>query len=309
MGDMVRVGIIGFSEGNGHPFSFSAIINGYSEEGLARSGWDVIHHYVRRRDPVEFGFGNVRVTHAWSQDPALTRRLCDACLVPQMVSSPDQFVGAVDAVIIARDDYDTHFGMAMPLLEAGLYVFVDKPLSLDLDEIRALKPYLEKGQLMSCSALRYAFELDEVRVNRNRYGTVKLVHATVLNSWEKYGIHMLEAVDEALGIEPVSIVCLEAGHASFAITMSDGSLLQVNALGAVPKTFQIDIWGTELYSTHQIVDNFSSFRRTLGRFFKMIQTRRPVLAPEATLRALRTLIAGRIAFSEQRKVFIDHVEI
>ena len=31
----VRVGMIGMSEGNGHPFSFSAIINGYDDDGLA----------------------------------------------------------------------------------------------------------------------------------------------------------------------------------------------------------------------------------------------------------------------------------
>ena len=32
------IGIIGLSEGNGHPFSYSSIINGYSPEGLAASG-------------------------------------------------------------------------------------------------------------------------------------------------------------------------------------------------------------------------------------------------------------------------------
>ena len=34
--------------------------------------------------------------------------------------------------------------MAQPFLEAGLPVFIDKPLSLDISELRAFKPYLEK---------------------------------------------------------------------------------------------------------------------------------------------------------------------
>ena len=42
--------MVGVSSGNGHPFSFSAIINGYDPEGLANAGWDVIYDYVRRRD-------------------------------------------------------------------------------------------------------------------------------------------------------------------------------------------------------------------------------------------------------------------
>ena len=51
---VIRVGMIGLSEGNGHPFSMSAIINGYSDTGLAESGWPVIHEYVKRRHPSEF---------------------------------------------------------------------------------------------------------------------------------------------------------------------------------------------------------------------------------------------------------------
>ena len=36
---VIRVGIVGLSEGNGHPFSFSAIINGFSDVGMAAAGW------------------------------------------------------------------------------------------------------------------------------------------------------------------------------------------------------------------------------------------------------------------------------
>ncbi len=72
-------------------------------------------------------------------------------------------LGNVDAVIIARDDHETHLELARPFLEAGLPVFVDKPLSLDLEALRFFRPYLEAGKLMSCSGMRYARELDELR--------------------------------------------------------------------------------------------------------------------------------------------------
>ena len=51
-----RVGVIGYSAGNGHPFSFSAIINGYSEEDFLTSGWPVINSYLKQREAEEFGF-------------------------------------------------------------------------------------------------------------------------------------------------------------------------------------------------------------------------------------------------------------
>ena len=50
-----------------------------------------------------------------------------ARLPPQAVDAIRQ--GEVDAVIIARDDHESHFEMSLPFLEAGLPVFVDTTLS------------------------------------------------------------------------------------------------------------------------------------------------------------------------------------
>ena len=167
MGDLVtKIGMIGISEGNGHPFSFSSIINGYSDEGLAASGWQVIYDYVRRRDRSEFGIDGLQVTHAWTQDETTTKKLCDACLIPERVSQYKDLIGKVDAAIIARDDYENHFEMAMPFLEAGLHVFVDKPLSLDIEELRRFRPYLESGRpdvrfgALLCQGARRGSKLD-----------------------------------------------------------------------------------------------------------------------------------------------------
>jgi predicted dehydrogenase len=134
------IGIIGLSEGNGHPFSYASIINGYSHAGLASSGWPGIYEYVRRRHASEFGLNGWTVTHAWTQDPETTRRLCAACHIPNGVDDYREFLGSVNAVIIARDDYKTHLQMAHLFLEAGLPVFVDKPLSLDVSELSRKRP-------------------------------------------------------------------------------------------------------------------------------------------------------------------------
>lgn len=199
MSGEIRIGMIGVSEGNGHPFSFSAIINGYSKEGLKESGWPVIYDYVRSRDISEFGINGFRVTHAWTQDEATTTKLCKSCSIPHGVSAYEDMLGRVDAVILARDDYENHLSMAMPFLESGLSVFVDKPLSLSVDELRKFKPYLISGKLMSCSAMRYARELDIVKASMKSYGRLKLVRGAILNSWEKYGVHLLDAITCVLG--------------------------------------------------------------------------------------------------------------
>ena len=309
MTGITKIGMIGISEGNGHPFSFSAIINGYSDEGLAGSGWNVIYDYVRRRDPSEFGIDGLKVTHAWTQDDETTRKLCDACLIPNAVSKWKDMIGEVEAVIIARDDYENHFVMAMPFLEAGLHVFVDKPLSLDLGELKAFKPYLASGRLFSCSGMRYAKELDEPRAKLSEYGKIKLVRGAVLNSWEKYGIHLLYAIFGMVRSKPVSVIPIKAGHMSIAIHMDDESLVQIDALGDCPKTFRVDIWGTKFTSSHEISDNFSMFRRMLWHFSESIKSGKPAIPVQDNLDIMRILIAGRKAQAEDRKVFLDEIDL
>jgi predicted dehydrogenase len=304
---MLDIGMIGVSEGNGHPFSFAAIVNGYDPEGLRRSGWGVIYDYVRKRHPSELGFEDVRVSHVWTQDPEQTRRLQVACKIPHAVDDLQDLEAAVDAVIVARDDHERHAEMALPFLEAGLPVFVDKPLSLDGGELRRFRPYLENAQLMSCSGLRFARELDDVRANIESYGSLRCIRGTVVREWAKYGIHLLEAISNVVPSRPVSVAPVAAEHDSVAISMSDGSLFQLDALGEVPLTFQIDIWGSEKRSTHEITDNFSAFRRTLWHFVEMVRTGTPPIDPEETLRMMHTLRAGRQALASGERVPIRAV--
>ena len=300
----LRVGVIGLSEGNGHPFSFAAIVNGYHEAGWPGAGWDVIWRYLRERDPAEFGFPGVSVTHAWTQDAAVTAKLCKACRIPHAAAEPTDFIGQVDAVLLARDDFELHAGLAFPLLEAGLKVFVDKPLALDETNLERFTPYLQRGQLMSCSGFRYARELDALRSRNLDLGELRLVRGAVLNDFERYGIHLLEAVCAATRQLPVCVSPVPARHASVAITLADGTLFQLDALGDVPKTFQLDFWGTKGQLSVELQDNFSAFRRTLGHFFTMCGTQRPVIPPEETLRLMHTLIAGRNALNENKTVEI-----
>jgi Oxidoreductase family, NAD-binding Rossmann fold len=303
------IGIIGVSEGNGHPFSYSAIVNGYSEVGLAASGWPGIHDYVRRRHASEFGLADWRITHAWTQDPEVTARLCAAARITHGVADFHEFIGQVDAVIIARDDYSTHLSIAQPFLEAGLPVFIDKPLSIDLAELRILRPYLESGQLMSCSGMRYARELDEPRVNLRTYGQLKLIRGAIVLSWEKYGVHLLEAILSIATARPLSITMHPAEHPSASLRMDDGSLLQIDALGEAPPVFRVEIFGTKRIGSFDITDNFSMFRRMLWEFTNSIHTRRPAIRPERTLEIMRVLIAGKISRQEGREILLHDIAI
>lgn len=310
VGNLVKsIGIIGVSEGNGHPFSYSAIVNGYSPEGLAASGWPGIYEYVRRRHASEFGLAGWKITHAWTQDPAVTAKLCAATQIDHGVADYHEFLGKVDAVIIARDDYSSHLPIARPFLETGVPVFIDKPLSVDLAELRIFRPYLESGQLMSCSGMRYARELDEPRANLNAYGRLKLIRGAIVLSWEKYGVHLLEAILSITTARPLAVRMNPAEHVSACVRMDDGSVLQIDALGEAPAIFRVEVFGTQRTGVFDITDNFSMFRRMLWEFTNSIHTEQPAIRPERTLEIMRVLIAGRISSQEGREILLHDVTI
>ncbi|WP_185827497.1 Gfo/Idh/MocA family oxidoreductase [Halomonas nitroreducens] len=300
----IRIGMLGCSPGNGHPFSYSAIINGYCYAGLRESGWPVIHDYITCRDPADFGVADLRVTHAWTQAEEVTQALCRTADIQHALRHPQDMLGEVDAVIIARDDVESHRSLADPFLEAGMPVLIDKPLTLDRRDLDHFTPYLEAGQLMSCSAMRYATELDVPRSRLAEYGELKLVCGTILNDWEKYGIHMLEASLSLVASRPQSVQPLPGIHQGVAILLQDGSRITVDALGSVPPHFELALYGSERITRHAITDNFGMFRRMLWAFAHQVRGGIPIIDPVNTLDILRTLIAGQEALDSRREVLI-----
>ncbi len=309
MVEAIKLGVAGINEGNGHPFSFSAIINGFDHEGMKNSGWDVIYDYLKIRDVSEFGFDNVQVTHAWTQDPEQTRKLAIASKIPNTVVDINDMLDHVDAVLIARDDYELHYQLARPFLEADKFVFIDKPLSLDIEELRFFRKYLREGRLMSCAGGRYARELDEIRGNVDSFGDLKLIRGTVVNGMEKYGIHMLDGIFGVTGFHVKSVSCQQARHTSMTIRNTDNSMIVIDALGESPKTLQFDFWSDKGRFHAEANDNFTMFRRLLADFVRMIRTGKPSIDPELVLNAMKVLIAAKLSLKENREVELDEIEI
>lgn len=306
---MIRLGILGFSEGNGHPFSFSAIVNGFDDAAFADAGWPVIRDYLRRRPASDFGIGEMAVTQVWMPDPAMAQALARGCRVDTIADTPEAMLDQVDAVIVARDDWNSHLPLARRFLERGLCVFVDKPLTLDADELAWFMPYVRKGKLMSCAGLRNAVELDPVRNGGGDYGGIRSIRCAVCLDWDRYGVHMLDAAFTLTAARPAAIRRLNAAsHESRLIEMDDGSTLLIENHGAVGPLFNVSVIGTGKASTHDLRDNFSSFRRLLTDFERMIREGEPPIPPRDVAASIRTLIAGKAAEAGGKAILILPVE-
>jgi len=292
---MTSIGMIGMTPGNGHPLSFSAIVNGFDPATFPRGEFEMIHNYLSARSPDEFGVGGAKVTHVWTQDPETTALISRACSIPNTVGDPVEMRGLVDALVIARDDPGSHVELARPFLEHGTPVFVDKPLTMQPDELGYFAGYLEQGLLMSSSGLRYATELDDVRAGTHELGEVLAIRGIVPNEWERYGAHILDAVQGACGLHFTGVRRLSARHECMLVETSEDVPVVVDALGMYKTPIAIDVLGTEQRLSRPLRDNFGAFRRLLGEFISMVHRHEPVVPAADTLRSVAVLIAGDLA--------------
>ena len=126
----------------------------------------------------------------------------------ELVNRPEDLLGKIDAVMIESQQGARHLERARPFLKAGLPTFVDKPFAGSLKEADALIALAEKHRapLMSCSALRYAPEVQQAVAQQKDLG--KILSADVWTSAAldpgnpgllHYGIHGVEVLYALLG--------------------------------------------------------------------------------------------------------------
>ena len=292
---MLKIGIIGTSEGNGHPYSFSAIINGYDDKNMSMSGWNNIYMYLKERDFSDFGISDAKVTHVWTQNLDESIKIAKASKINNVVDNYEDMIKDVDAVIIARDDYESHIKIAKPFLDAGKYVFIDKPLSLDINDLIYFKPFLESGQLASCSGIKYAPELDKIRRDINEFGKTKLIRATTVKSWEKYAIHMLDGIFSVVPFNVKSVQYNNSNHESFTLYNYDGSIIQIDALGSSEPILRIEFFSDIKYYRADTLDAFPSFKRLLSNFIFRVERGLVDNSSVLTINLMKVFIAGKMA--------------
>lgn len=274
----IKLGVLGLSEGNGHPYSWAAICNGYSPEHMSACEFPAIPQYLAQQTWPDARIPGVEVTHIWTQDAELSRRVAKASLIAHVVDEPAAMLGQIDALLLARDDAENHLAFAAPFLEAGIPVYIDKPVALSLDGMDALYRLQQyEGQVFTCSALRYAKELSLSESDRERIGPIRHLQATTPKSWEKYAVHIIEPSLQIIQA-PVDIVgarsrTFAGGGRSVLVGFRNGITADFSAFGKkIAAPLSIRVHGEQDWQELVFADAFSAFKTALSEFVEGIRT-------------------------------------
>ncbi len=199
----LRLAILGSTPGNGHPYSWSAIFNGYDRELMTREcPFAGIPQYLNKEPSAALAIPGAKVTHICcvGEGGFTAEHVARCSLIPNVVQDPAEVIGKVDAVIIATDIGHEHVARARPFVEAGLPIFIDKPLTDNEPDLKVFKGWADAGKpILSSSSMRYTKEFLPYRLSTRELGDLRFASITTPKSWETYGIHALEGVYPILG--------------------------------------------------------------------------------------------------------------
>lgn len=300
----LKLGIIGLSEGNGHPYSWSAIINGaYDMAYLKDCGYPTIPAYLSANQDT-LGIDFARVTHIWTQDRALSEHVAKASGVETVVDRMEDLIGQVDAVLLARDDPEHHAAMARPFVEAGVPLFIDKPLAFAREDLDWFTGQVLDGKfIMSSSALRYSAGVQTHRQAVPELGELQLAVAVGPKDLRKYAVHYLEGMLSLLGDPKVAAVRHISGRSGQDVLHLEFENGMQGVVGVFKKIKRGDltVHGSEGSLNVSHGGSYISFRNHLVEVVHAFRAGAPRLPFEKTWNVIATLCAARESLEDGGK--------
>ena len=294
----IRLAMLGMTPGNGHPYSWSAMFNGYDQKAMTEEcPYAGIPEYLNKQPRETLAIPHAKVTHiccTGSGDFA-AEHVAKCSLIPNVVDNPTDVIGKVDAVVVATDIGAEHVERCRPFVEAGLPLFVDKPMVDNAEDLRVFSTWVAEGKpILSSSSMRYTKEFMPYRVSTHNLGELRYVSITTAKKWETYGIHALEAIFPILG--PGFLSARNTGTKDRNVVHfkhSCGADIVVVASYDMFGGFGVlTLCGTKGHDQLDTMDSFYSFKSQLETFVAYLRTGRRPFPYAETEELMRMVIAG-----------------
>jgi predicted dehydrogenase len=308
----LRIGILGMTEGNGHPYSWSAMFNGYDPAEMETCGFPVIPRYLEKQAPHTFGIPGARITCVCCTgyaERAEAEHIARAARIPTVYDRPEEMIGQVDAVIVATDNGNEHVERCRPFIDAGLPMFIDKPLTDNEVDLKTIISWVEAGaNICSSSSLRYNKALEPYYENHYELGAIRHICSPMAKKWETYGMHAVEAIFPLLG-QGFEWVQNTGTYERPTVHLYHKSGCDVD----IPMGYGFTSTGVTImaqYGSRVITggDSYYSFKKQLVEFVKFLRTGVPPHPFADTVEMAKIIIAGIRSREEGgRRVYLSEI--
>lgn len=164
-------------------------------------------------------FSDVSVLGIYSDERAAAEKLSERFGVPIMEHYADG-AGKVDGVIITARHGDNHLKYALPYIESGVPMFIDKPITASEDDVVELMKRLTDANTKFCggSSLKQDDVVKQLAQERKNTENGKTLGGFIRTPYSKennyggfsfYAQHLVEMVCEIFGRFPLSVYATE----------------------------------------------------------------------------------------------------
>lgn len=211
-----RIGIIGLD--TSHAPAFTRTFNARNASAEDYRGFRVVAAYPQ---------GSRDIESSTSRVPAYVQEMRE--MKVEIVDSIPALLKKVDFVLLESNDGRVHLEQALPVIEAGKPMFIDKPMAASLADVIAIfeAAQAEKVPVFSASSLRWIPRALELRSGAQ--GAVEGVDAFSWASLEPshpdlywYGIHGVEILYTVMGTGCRSASRFQAEDTEFCVGQWEG---------------------------------------------------------------------------------------
>ncbi len=310
----LRIGILGMTEGNGHPYSWSAMFNDFNPEYMKDCPFPVIPVYLGKQPKSTIGIPGAKITciccTGWAEREA-AEHIAKAANIPEVLDCPEDMIGKIDALIVATDVGDEHVERCRPFVEAGIPMFIDKPLINKEEDLRTFLEWRKNGaKFITSSSMRYCKEFEIYYKNHYELGELMYICSPMAKKFETYGIHALEAMYPLLGQGFVSVRNTGTYERTMVhIKHSSGCNVNIaQGIGMVGAGMLLI--GSAGSKYVECGDSYYGFKKQLDLFVHWLRTGEEPFPFEETVELMKMVIAGLRSREEGgREVFLSEIDV
>jgi len=293
----MKIGIIGESLGNGHPYSWSAIINGFDTNLLLEVPFPAIKEYLSKIDSKKVLSKKFKITKIYCQNTRYAEHVAKFSRIDEICSSLENFTDKLDAVIIAKDDYQNHYNLISYLVDFKLPILIDKPIATNLNDLKSILQLSSyKSQFFTSSGLYFAKEIKKFPKNLNEILRIK---AITHGPWDRYAIHIINPLEKYFASNNLKLnnfksyqknkfkdqVMLKLNFNDLIVELVSGS----NEVFGVMFVFEYKSGKIDKITFR---DTYTAFYEMLNCFTRQVETRKPFFTEEDITNTVKIIELG-----------------
>ena len=252
---MVKVGIVGYTPLNGHPYSFGCILNGFDHETKIYE-YPQIESYLKENINHKEGIKGISCTHVFCKDKERTKNIASTIKAKPIFNISD-FPKNLDLIFILCD-YSKERKSYIKELTKNYKLFVDKPLIKNELDYKIYSSLIDEKKIMSSSMLIHD---SQFKLLKNKKGLLK-IEVIYSGIWEEYASHAIDPIIKIISDES-SLQISKIGTKSIYVENKNIIISFHKEKINIPNFEYIFFYSNNEKKKVKIKSNFNSFRNGL----------------------------------------------